>query len=1608
MRSKAILMALLAFAFGSVEAMPLTKTQVTAAAQRWARSGRILGARLGTKVLSVTEFSVVNGYSYYAVRMEGGGTVFMSADSEMEPVIAFVSGTPDLSAKSPLRLLLDRDIRARAAMRGVAATPVTATPAVQASGAQPTAALSASALRTAEAVRQAPAVASRKWSALLSAPSASTGIGYNGSADPISEEDAPFVITDLRVAPLLKTKWSQTTDIDDKLSPWYFSRSACYNYYTWKLTDDATIDEWPCGCTATAAAQIIRYFEYPAEGSVKTYDCKVAGKVQKLTTKGGIYDWTSMPDRPGEGEAMGDELKLEAIGRLTYDAGVALSSDYTSDLGSASPDALGMMYRNHFGYVDGWVMWDGHSYSTGEGGLHNLSLREKVIYTNLDAGRPVQFAIYGYPKVDGVLITSRWSGHSVVGDGYGFVTLEGDTEPTAFVHVNLGWNGTDDAWYNIPEIDCATAGAAIGDTAGYDFLYLGGAAFNLARTEDEVGELLTGRIVDDEGKPFDGATVSLRDLEGNELATYRTAANGIYSFAVPSSCKYEVTTTDDSGLLMGDLADPVSIGRTVSSSTNFVVASERQVGNSWGNDMVLKLPTVHIEGHGDFTTLDKAIEYARKNALDGIVLNVINPTVLRKRQVVGFSCTITTDNGSPVDFGRDAGLVVSNVSATTVFIHDIAFSNAVGRTVEVLGGAALQISGAADVCEIRLTDEDNLRLAGPLTVPILVDAPFAKGNEATFGRFQPWSAEAGATANFLLNKYDEESGGMDYYDAGEDRHQLRWKFGAEVPAAAAAARIEPFEAASTNYRSLAVLLKYNKSGRAAVLKNAVYTNHLELAADMLLYGALDDITISPTPTSDFVVCPGGSLTFSNLTFAGRSAPEAFVTVDGGDFRLEKNAKLLQLDCNGENGYPTTGAIAVFSGAVTMRPESEIRACQNYSSECGGGAILLYGDCFGGCTLNLEGGRITDCWTLLEGGGGAVGSYIPGAAVNVSGPLTIIANTSSDADGGVDDDLSLSGVALTLTGNLTGGRVGLSYDYDAPEAGKAFAAVAPELQGSVTDYTLASFVCESIYSYDDFVLEAAVSDDGESLVWKEQDTSARTEPDEEWDVARIVRGGVTNYYYFIDGSAPDGAFADVQDDETIELLQPTDIIEDVPVACRVKLTLAYEPYGFDVFRGADCGFVIGKGGDLTLDGVWVSGTEGSYGTKASEPLFFVRGGALTLTNGTEIAGVRGSGNRASGAVVVHEKGIFTMTEGTAIRDCQNTYENTIDETGVGAALLVDKGTAYLYGGEISGNRAHRAAGVFIGNDGEAYVRGELIVKNNRSTGGESSDFTVEDHGMLYLDGDLTRMATIGMEDGIKREGSLTNVFGSVSEAALEACGGIAGATNYVTSAAKFFRDDNSSIIGRVVTNETEALLVWSTAIEDGAYVDEDGTVYGAVGVARVAVPTAVPGLIYDGNAKTGVVATAEGYWLEGNVATNAGTYKALAYLKPGYLWTDGSAIAKEVTWVIGEEPPPPPPPPPPEPQWEVVTNKPTPIAFKSIDRVSETEWTLVITNREPYCNYRLIWTKDLTKGFTSTGDWEKASGTVDPVWTTNVITTGGAWFWRAEGKDGTNMVLKVEK
>ncbi|MBQ6338655.1 MAG: InlB B-repeat-containing protein, partial [Kiritimatiellae bacterium] len=103
-------------------------------------------------------------------------------------------------------------------------------------------------------------------------------------------------------------------------------------------------------------------------------------------------------------------------------------------------------------------------------------------------------------------------------------------------------------------------------------------------------------------------------------------------------------------------------------------------------------------------------------------------------------------------------------------------------------------------------------------------------------------------------------------------------------------------------------------------------------------------------------------------------------------------------------------------------------------------------------------------------------------------------------------------------------------------------------------------------------------------------------------------------------------------------------------------------------------------------------------------------------------------------------------------------------------------------------------------------------------------------------------------------------------------------------------------GLSIKSETPVTSSVATLIPDA--VATRYVVVAESAATAVDVPTAVSGLVYDGTEKTGVEA-GTGYTLSGNTATAAGSYTATATLEEGYVWSDDSSDAKEISWSIGK-------------------------------------------------------------------------------------------------------------
>lgn len=482
-----------------------------------------MGAPLGGQIKEVQTFNDNAGNpAYYVVRLNPAGLVFVPADDLVEPIIGFLSeGVYDPSPTNPLGALVSRDIPGR-----VLKARETETQALE---------------KSAVLAPQGPwAAAQRKWT-FLENPTAAPGQEAAGFPTP----------SDMRVAPFVLSRWSQTT----------VGSGACYNYYTPKY-GDGNPSNYPCGCTATAMAQVMRYWQHPVSPMVGSFTITVDGKSQSAIIRGGSgsggsYDWANMVLDPNSGVT---DPQRQAIGALTSDAGLSVGMNYTSSSSSAWP--YGTTLVNTFKYSNA-------KFAYNSGNNFPDSNRNAMINPSLNAQYPVIIAING-PS----------AGHAIVGDGYGY------NNSTMYHHLNMGWAGSNDAWYNLPNVN----------TTSYTFNSVYGLTYNIYTSG--TGEIIAGRVTDAAGNPIAGATVTATGGGHTYLAVQKnvvgalTPSSGVYAIPqVPSGATVTVSASK---------AGYSFASRSVTTGTS--LDNNCGTGNLWGVDFVDGAPAL---------TLNKALDNAR-------------------------------------------------------------------------------------------------------------------------------------------------------------------------------------------------------------------------------------------------------------------------------------------------------------------------------------------------------------------------------------------------------------------------------------------------------------------------------------------------------------------------------------------------------------------------------------------------------------------------------------------------------------------------------------------------------------------------------------------------------------------------------------------------------------------------------------------------------------------------------------------------------------------------------------------------------------------------------------------------------------------------------------
>ena len=1010
------------------------------------------------------------------------------------------------------------------------------------------------------------------------------------------------------------------------------------------------------------------------------------------------------------------------------------------------------------------------------------------------------------------------------------------------------------------------------------------------------------------------------------------------------------------------------------------------------------------ESGEEFYTLDTAL--ATVSA--GETIEILSPVKLRAAGEIAVNCTIVATNDDP---SASAVVRVGGASLTVDETGSLALSNVVFSSSEptpavvVRKGGRLRLFDGVDfavpatAAAVRTYGSDGLELSAPITRGFTLDCAVATLPDEVFGLATCDFASVTDCVSRIANDWDER-GELRGVAETNGLGQVFLKWG-DVPVPleeSVGYFVDKFGNTNTAARLDRLLEKFEHAqadGALAAKPELVIRNLTDLSlsrpltvtSDLTLRGE-DDVVLADIAGSAGFTVTGGRLTVNGISFCGYKGNGLFV-VNGDAAALTLESDVAFAGIEGTNYH--SGAVAVLKGTATVSGASfeDCFASGAYDPthvrSSYGGAIYIGQN----CGLELNGGSITGCRAATDGGG--VYAWA-GSAVSVGGDLTVSGNTSGgkNARGKIDDiGLRNETVRLVLANEVKEGdlkRIGIRCNATCT-AGATFATVAAGVGKAAVTKSADAFLNDH-----DLALCATVSADGKTLQWTAETPDYRTD-DPDLAVIRISGRGepVDGQYWSVDHAFE--ALTNGTGAVTAELLKDASFVRDIPIGCPVVFrSEGTEPLTL-TNDGDTARILVSAAGQLTLTNLVLNGGSGSAG------LIRVESGKLTLESGARIEDVVGLASRDSGAVSVWNHGTFVMKPGAEIVNCANLYWNAGTEGGYCGGLLLDASTATISGGAISNCTAGTAGGAFFGNGSEASISGPVFICGNSRLDGAVDDLRTADLSRLLLTDVFT--GSIGVTEGALSTTSDPNVFGEVAAS-------FSGDDDELANSARRFRHDVNGDYGQAVRGHGKTLLVWGSAIVDGKYVAPDGTEYDfVVGGDPVLVdaPAAVEGLVYTGFEQVGVP-EGIGYLIVGNRATEVGTYTATATPRDGFAWSpDGKTAPSNIVWTIAA-------PPEPDPQWEVVTNVPGPIAFRSIRRVDapETAWELVITNRVPYCNYRLIWTEDLTKGFTTTGAWEQAVGEESAVrvWTTNVVTTGAARFWRAEGAEGTNWVLKAEK
>lgn len=217
----------------------------------------------------------------------------------------------------------------------------------------------------------------------------------------LQNKELPAAKNSRTVSPLVETRWNQDCFYNE-LAPEAPGWGPCGHCYA--------------GCVACAMSQIMKYWNYPAQGKGShSYVHNTYGQ-QSANFGATTYQWNQMPV-----EIWNSNM---AVATLMYHCGVSVNMNFGPEGSGAMSSEVETALRKYFGYCAAKYIE--------RSGIEEDAWKA-MLKADLDKAQPMYF-----------------SGSSASGGGHAFVCDGYDNYD--FFHFNLGWSGISDGFYNINDV----------------------------------------------------------------------------------------------------------------------------------------------------------------------------------------------------------------------------------------------------------------------------------------------------------------------------------------------------------------------------------------------------------------------------------------------------------------------------------------------------------------------------------------------------------------------------------------------------------------------------------------------------------------------------------------------------------------------------------------------------------------------------------------------------------------------------------------------------------------------------------------------------------------------------------------------------------------------------------------------------------------------------------------------------------------------------------------------------------------------------------------------------------------------------------------------------